>query len=61
MLKFTACMRSHGILNFPDPTVNADGVSVDPGSLDLRSPQFRAAQQACQKYQREASKYFPPG
>jgi hypothetical protein len=61
MLKFTACMRSHGILNFPDPTVNAGGVSVNPGSLDIHSPQFHAAQQACQKYQREASKYFPPG
>lgn len=61
MLKFAGCMRSHGITNFPDPTVNANGVSVDPHGLDITSPVFHAAQQACRKYMTEAGKYMPPG
>ena len=61
MLKFADCMRSHGITNFPDPTVNANGVSVDPGGLDTSSLQFHAAQRACRKYMTEAGKYMPPG
>jgi hypothetical protein len=61
MLKFAACMRSHGITNMPDPTVNSQGVSVNPHGLDIHSPQFQAAQHACQKYMREAGKYIPPG
>jgi hypothetical protein len=49
LLKYTHCMRSHGIANFPDPVSNGKGISfpamsgVDPGS-----PQFQSAQQACQ-------------
>lgn len=61
MLKFADCMRSHGITNFPDPTVNAKGIAVDAHSLDMSSPQFHAAQQACRKYMTEAGKYMPPG
>jgi len=61
MLKLAGCMRAHGITNFPDPTVNAGGVTVDPRSLDTSSPQFHAAQKACRKYQTEAGKYMPPG
>ena len=61
MLKLADCMRAHGITNFPDPTVNAGGISVDPRGLDTSSPQFHAAQQACRKYQTEAGKYMPPG
>ena len=47
--KFAACMRGHGLPNFPDP--NGQGViqlgagsGVDPGS-----PKFRTAQEACNK------------
>jgi hypothetical protein len=54
-------MRSHSITNFPDPTVNAKGVTVDPHGLDTSSPEFHAAQQACRKYITEAGKYMPPG
>jgi len=61
MLKLAGCMRSHGITNFPDPTVNAQGISVDPHGLDTSSPQFHAAQQVCRKYMTEAGKYMPPG
>jgi hypothetical protein len=61
MLKLAACMRSHGITNFPDPTVNANGITVDPHGLDTSSAQFHAAQQACRKYLTEAGRYMPPG
>jgi hypothetical protein len=61
MLKFAVCMRSHGITNFPDPTVNANGVTVGPHGLGIQSPQFHAAQQACRKYMQAAGKYVPPG
>lgn len=46
-LKWAACIRAHGIPNFPDPTVNANGMRFQgpPGA----APQFRAAQQACQE------------
>jgi len=48
-LRFAACMRSHGITNFPDP--NGDGViqiTNPTGILDPNSPQFEAADNACQ-------------
>lgn len=48
--KYSACMRSHGVANFPDPKVthSSGGTQVairvvGPAS----SPQFNAAQQAC--------------
>ena len=46
--KFSACMRAHGLPNFPDP--NSQGaISVGPGSgIDPSSPKFQAAQKACQ-------------
>lgn len=55
-LKFTKCMRSHGIASFPDPTAsggfqimsrNGHG-SVNGQSMDVNSPQFSRAQNACQ-------------
>jgi hypothetical protein len=52
-LKFSACMRSHGVPKFPDPKIAADGgmsLGFRRGSgIDPNSPQFRAAQSACQK------------
>jgi hypothetical protein len=45
MTKFAACMRSHGVANFPDP--NAQGVIS--GSIDPGSAQFQQAQQACRQ------------
>jgi hypothetical protein len=52
---FAACMRSHGVPNFPDPQVSTHsgpggrGVSVRIGGpgLNTNSPQFAKAQQAC--------------
>jgi hypothetical protein len=50
-LRFVACMRSRGLPNFPDPTMSAQGIGfrVGRGGAGPRSPQFKAAQQACQK------------
>ncbi len=47
--KFSACMRRHGVTNFPDPNGQgviqlSSGMGVDPGS-----PAFAAARSACQK------------
>lgn len=56
-LKFSACMRSHGVPNFPDPEFSHGGgavrirIGAKPGSaggIDPNSPQFQAAQKACQ-------------
>jgi hypothetical protein len=49
-LKFAQCMRSHGVPKFPDPEVSGGGIkqTIDP-SVNPGSPQFQAAQQACQK------------
>ncbi|HEY6275580.1 MAG TPA: hypothetical protein VIX86_04540 [Streptosporangiaceae bacterium] len=54
-LRFSRCMRAHGVPNFPDPSVqsNGGGVTVTirmkagAGGIDPHSPQFKAAQQAC--------------
>jgi hypothetical protein len=51
-LAFSACMRSHGEPKFPDPQFGSGGsvrlkISVGSG-VDPGSPQFQAAQKACQ-------------
>lgn len=50
-LKFSQCMRSNGLPNFPDPQVEGGAVrlSIKAGSgIDPRSPQFQKAQKECQ-------------
>ena len=51
-LALSACMRSHGEPNFPDPQFGSgDSVrlKISAGSgIDPSSPQFQAAQKACQ-------------
>jgi hypothetical protein len=49
-VKFTECMRSHGISNFPDPIENSNGIQFGSGTnsgIDRNSAQFKAAQSAC--------------
>jgi hypothetical protein len=49
-LKFSQCMRDHGITGFPDPDGNgAIGISAGTG-VDPSSQTFQDAQNACQKY-----------
>ncbi len=48
---FSACMRSHGVPNYPDPDPGqppGDAPKVDPQRLGVSSSQLQAAQQACQ-------------
>jgi hypothetical protein len=45
-----ACMRSHGIINFPDPVFSGGSVSLPtPLPVDTGSPQFNQARQICQR------------
>jgi hypothetical protein len=46
-LRFVACMRAHGVPNFPDPsTVNGeDSLSLTPSVVN--SPHYQSAEQAC--------------
>jgi hypothetical protein len=53
---YSACMRTHGVPNFPDPDSNGRIVissGVGPNGqrtgIDNTTPQFKAAQSACQK------------
>jgi hypothetical protein len=47
-LKAAACIRSHGIPNFPDPTFSGGGVHVSQRGINLHSPQAQKAEEACQ-------------
>jgi hypothetical protein len=51
-LKMAQCMRSHGVPNFPDPTVKSGpgggiGVQLGGAGVDPQSPAFEAAQRKC--------------
>ena len=47
-LKFSECMRSHGLPGFPDPKETSQGISISSAHpLDPNSPKFQAAQQDC--------------
>jgi len=50
MLKYSQCMRSHGISDFPDPTGRGLQIRATPGGdLDPNSPAWQKAQEACKK------------
>jgi hypothetical protein len=49
-LAFSACMRSHGFPQFPDPTFTDRGFQMrldKNAGMDPNSPRFQQAQQAC--------------
>lgn len=49
-LAFAACMRSHGVPRYPDPTFSNGGVSQSisrRNGVDPSSPIFQAAQKTC--------------
>jgi hypothetical protein len=46
-LKFSQCMRHHGVPNFPDPNPTNPGV-VRLVGIDASSPQFQSALQTCE-------------
>jgi hypothetical protein len=49
LVKFAACMRSHGFPAYPDPVVQNGRVAEKPlpSSLDTSSAQFQQAEQTC--------------
>lgn len=49
-LKAAACMRAHGIPNFPDPVISGTQVQFPiPAGVDPNSPQFTQARQICSR------------
>jgi hypothetical protein len=52
-LTFAVCMRSHGISRFPDPKISYSGnhgqITLSLSNLDVGSPRFKSAQQACER------------
>lgn len=52
-LKFSKCMRAHGVTNFPDPNAQGDfsgsGSAQGNNPLNPMSPQFQNAQAICFK------------
>ncbi len=47
-LRYSACMRSHGVPKFPDPQFDGRGIRLALGrGIDPESPTFQAAQHAC--------------
>jgi hypothetical protein len=55
MRRFSQCMRSHGLPNFPDPTTDSQGRPVFPVSSagisleESHSPPFDTAMQECER------------
>jgi hypothetical protein len=44
-VRYAACMRAHGVPNFPDPSANGSGFSLTPSIMD--APDYRPAAQTC--------------
>ena len=48
LVRYSACMRSHGVPNYPDPDSSGQLPKPDARHLGVSSSQLRASQQACQ-------------
>jgi len=48
LLEYAACMRSHGLADFPDP--DSSGGFPMPSDINPNSPQYQAAASACKAY-----------
>lgn len=54
-LTYVGCLRTHGLADFPDPTLGSNGLpnfeinGSANSDLDPNSSQYQAAQKACQK------------
>jgi hypothetical protein len=46
-LDFSRCMRAHGVPDFPDPVASNGGIGYNLAGIDIHSPQYQSAQQAC--------------
>ncbi len=61
-LKFSKCMRAHGITKYPDPIPGPGGndlINLTGIRNLLNTPQFQAAEQACRRYQIPGGKEGP--
>ncbi|MGA9876977.1 MAG: hypothetical protein WBQ21_14335 [Solirubrobacteraceae bacterium] len=47
-LKAAACIRAHGVPNFPDPTFSSSGVHIEHQKLNESSPAFKTAVHDCE-------------
>ncbi len=47
-LKAAACIRSHGVPNFPDPTFSGGSVHIEHQKLNESSPAFKTAVHDCE-------------
>jgi hypothetical protein len=54
LVKYAQCMRAHGVPNFRDPHTTSGGIGMPGGivfdmtGIDIQSPQYTSAAQACQ-------------
>jgi hypothetical protein len=46
-VKFSTCMRDHGVPSFPDPEADAGGIQIPVSLARNPSPAFKSAMQAC--------------
>ncbi|HEY3955855.1 MAG TPA: hypothetical protein VGM53_20985 [Streptosporangiaceae bacterium] len=58
--QYTACMRSHGVTNFPEPSPGG-GFEFELGGIDTHSSRYQAATQACQNIVSKAHKLMHSG
>jgi hypothetical protein len=49
-IKFSQCMRAHGVSNFPDPGSHGTFDFGPQSGINPQSPAFQAAQQACKQF-----------
>jgi hypothetical protein len=52
LVAFSACMRRNGVPKFPDPESAGSGFRItlgDENGIDVSSPKFRSAEEACKK------------
>jgi len=47
-MKFSQCMRSHGVANFPNPQISASSIRLQINPSIAGNPHFKTAQAACQ-------------
>lgn len=61
-LAYSQCIRSHGVPNYPDPTINGNQISmsnVNASSLGVSQSVLQAAQKDCASL--SPMNYVPPG
>lgn len=47
LLAFSACVRAHGVANFPDPQPGGGFARAALDAIDMKSPRFQSADKSC--------------